>query len=192
LLVATTIATSLIMLAFVFISAAVARIVGDGAEARTSARDAVRAVRSRVGALVIAVVIATVVLGLLAFVVVGIPIAVWLFVRWQFTPQVVMLEGVAGRQAFRRSGRLVHKRWFHTALVTALVAALISVVGMTIGLVLLIFFTGLPLWVLSAIIALCDVLLMPYGALVMTYLYGDAVAAQRTTPEVIEEELATT
>ena len=93
--------------------------------------------------------IATVVLGLLAFVVVGIPIAVWLFVRWQFTPQVVMLEGVAGRQAFRHSGRLVRKRWFHTALVTALVAALISAVGMIVGLVLLIFFTGLPLWVLS-------------------------------------------
>jgi hypothetical protein len=38
-------------------------------------------------------------------------------------------------------------------------------------------FTGLPLWALSVIVTLCDVLLMPYLALVMTYLYGDAVAS---------------
>jgi hypothetical protein len=56
----------------------------------------------------------------------------------------------------------------------------VGVVGMVVGLVLLIFFTGLPLWVLSAVIALVDVLVMPYAALVLTYLYGDAVASHRT------------
>src|SRR3954449_7430171 len=188
-LVATIIATSLVTLAFVLISGAVAFIVGDGPEMRPSARDAARAVWARLGGFVVAVLIAAAVLGVLTVIVIGAPIAVWLFVRWQFTPQVVMLEGEGGRRALARSATLVRKRWFHTALATLLVWALMAGVGMVVGLVLLILFTGLPLWVLSAVIALCDVLVMPYGALVLTYLYGDAVASQRS-PDLAEADLS--
>jgi len=179
--VATIIATSLILLAFVLISAAVARIIGGSPDVRTSAGEAARTVWARRAGLVLAVAIATVVLGVLGLAVIGAPIAVWLFVRWQFTAQVVALEGAAGRGALADSARLVRKRWFHTALATLLVWALVAGVGMVVGLVLLILFTGLPVWVLSAVIALCDVLVMPYGALVMTYLYGDALASPRST-----------
>jgi len=179
-LVATMIATGLAILAFVLISAGVAWIVGNGADVRASARDAARAVWVKVVGLVVAVVLATVALGVLSILVVGIPIAVWLFVRWQFTAQVVMLKGLGGRQALARSASLVKKRWFHTALVTVLALGAVGVVGMIVGLVLLILFTGLPLWVLSAVIALVEVLVMPYAALVLTYLYGDAVASHRT------------
>jgi len=174
------IATGLAILAFVLISAGVAWIVGNGAELRASVRDAAKAVWAKVIGLVVAVVLATVALGVLSLLVVGIPIAVWLFVRWQFTAQVVVLEGLGGRQALARSASLVRRRWFHTALVTLLALGAVGVVGMVVGLVLLIFFTGLPLWVLSAVIALVDVLVMPYAALVLTYLYGDAVASHRT------------
>ncbi|HEY4609155.1 MAG TPA: Vps62-related protein [Ilumatobacteraceae bacterium] len=187
-LVATIIATTLVTLAFVVISAAVAWIIG-GPQVRPSARDAARAVSARLGGLVVAVLIAAAVLGVLAVIVIGVPIAVWLFVRWQFTPQVVLLEGEGGRRALARGDRLVRKRWLHTALATLLVWALMAGVGMVVGLVLLIFFTGLPLWVLSAVIALCDVLVMPYGALVLTYLYGDAVASQRS-PDLAEADLS--
>jgi hypothetical protein len=179
-LVATMIATGLAILAFVLISAGVAWIVGNGAELRASVRDAAKAVWAKVIGLVVAVVLATVALGVLSLLVVGIPIAVWLFVRWQFTAQVVVLEGLGGRQALARSASLVRRRWFHTALVTLLALGAVGVVGMVVGLVLLIFFTGLPLWVLSAVIALVDVLVMPFAALVLTYLYGDAVASHRT------------
>jgi hypothetical protein len=44
-------------------------------------------------------------------------------------------------------------------------------------LALLVAFTGLPLWALSAVVVLCDLLAMPYGALVITFCYGDALAA---------------
>ncbi|HEY5424509.1 MAG TPA: hypothetical protein VIK05_13600, partial [Ilumatobacteraceae bacterium] len=179
-LVATMIATGLAILAFVLISAGVAWIVGNGADVRASARDAARAVWVKIVGLVVAVALATVALGVLSLLVVGIPIAVWLFVRWQFTAQVVVLEGLGGRQALARSASLVRRRWFHTALVTLLALGAVGVVGMVVGLVLLIFFTGLPLWVLSAVIALVDVLVMPFAALVLTYLYGDAVASHRT------------
>jgi hypothetical protein len=178
-LVATMIATGLAILAFVLISAGVAWIVGNGVDVRASARDAARAVWAKIVGLVVAVVLATVALGVLSILVVGIPVAVWLFVRWQFTAQVVVLEGLGGRQALARSASLVKRRWFHTALVTLLALGAVGVVGMIVGLVLLILFTGLPLWVLSALIALVEVLVMPYAALVLTYLYGDAVASHR-------------
>jgi hypothetical protein len=88
-----------------------------------------------------------------------------------------MLEGLSGGGTLARSARLVKKRWWHTALVTLLVALLIGSVGVVVGLLLLVIFTGLPLWALSAIVAACEVLTMPYGALVMTFLYGDAIAS---------------
>ena len=113
--------------------------------------------------------------------VIGIPIAIWLLVRWQFIPQVTMLEGRSGFRTLARSAELVRKRWWHTALVTLLVAVFIGTVGVIVGLLLLVIFTGLPLWALSAIIAACEVLAMPYGALVMTFLYGDAVASSDDT-----------
>ena len=147
----------------------------------------------KVGGLVVAVILATVALGVLSFLVVGIPIAVWLFVRWLFTAQVVMLEGAGGRQALARSASLVKRRWFHTALVALLALGAVGAVGMIVGLVLLIVFTGLPLWALSAVIALVDVLVMPFAALVLTYLYGDAVASHRPlAPAQAESDLRLT
>ena len=93
-------------------------------------------------------------------------------------PQAIVLEGHDGRAALARSGELTRRRWWHTALVTGVTVAIVNGLGIVVGLVLLIVFTGLPLWALSAIVALCNLLVMPFGALVMTYLYGDAVDAE--------------
>ncbi len=82
----------------------------------------------------------------------------------------------------------MRKRWWHTALVTFVVAFLIGSVGVIVGLLLLVIFTGLPLWALSAIVAACEVLMMPYGALVMTFLYGDAIASSDDT--VVDDNAA--
>ena len=163
--------------AFVLVSAAVAWIVGDPQGIRPSLRGAAQAVVRRSGALALTFLPAAVFVVVLAITVVGIPIAVWLVVRWQFLGQVTMLEGIAGRPARARSAALVRTRWWHTAVVTVIVLAIVHVVGIAVGLVLLIAFTGLPLWALTAIVVLCDLLIMPFGALVMTYLYGDALAA---------------
>jgi Vacuolar protein sorting-associated protein 62 len=162
--------------AFVLIAAAVSWIVGGPGRARADAGESLQAVARRTGALATAFLPAAVIVVLLNLVVVGVPVAIWLVVRWQFIPQVTMLEGVGGWATLRRSAELVRSRWWHTALVTLLVLLLIIGVSVVVGLLALVLFTGLPLWSLSAIVAACEVLLMPYGALVMTYLYGDAVA----------------
>ena len=54
---------------------------------------------------------------------------------------------------------------------------LVNLVGLIVGLLVLVVFTGLPIWALSMIVVLCNLLVMPFGALVMTFLYGDAIAS---------------
>lgn len=163
-------------LPFVVVAALVAGIVDDEIQPRLSLGPSWDAMRRRAGVLVGALVIAVVVIVLASLTVVGAPLAAWLFVRWVFLPQAVVLEGCGARHALGRSGELVRGRWFHTALVTLTTLAVMSGLGIAVGLVLLVLFTGMPLWALSAIVAACGMLMLPFAALVMTYLYGDAIS----------------
>jgi hypothetical protein len=72
----------------------------------------------------------------------------------------------------------VRKRWWHTALFVGIVYTILGGVGLVFGLALLLVFTGMPLWTLSLIVTMCNVLVMPLGAIAVTMLYGDAVAEQ--------------
>jgi hypothetical protein len=56
------------------------------------------------------------------------------------------------------------------------VYGLVTLAGILVGLVLLLLFTGLPLWALSILVGLAQVLVLPLGALVLTLAYGDARA----------------
>jgi hypothetical protein len=190
LVVSSIIASVLIALPFTLVSALVAAVVDDTGGARTTIGSAWGAVRQRARGLVTALLLAVVSIVLVSLTVVGMPIAVWLLVRWQFLAQVVVLDGAGGRGALARSARLVRRRWWHTALVAAVTLSMVSAFGIAVGLVLLVLFTGLPLWALSVIVATCNIVAMPYGALVMTYLYGDAVSAPDTPLGHDTEELA--
>jgi len=174
------------LIAFVVVSAAVAWLVGGPQGVGAGVGGATRAVGGRARELASSFIPAAIAIVLLPLTVIGTPVAVWLVVRWQFLPQVTMLEGHAGRRTLARSGRLTRRRWWHTALALLIVTVVIGAAGVVIGLVLLIAFTGLPLWALSAIVVACDVVVMPYGALVMTYLYGDAVAASADATADVE------
>ena len=123
LVIASSIAALFGVLAFVLISAAVAWIVGGPEGIRPSAGDALQAVAGRIGALAAAFLPAALIIVVLDLAVIGIPIAIWLLVRWQFIPQVTMLEGLSGGRTLARSAELVRKRWWHTALVTLIVVA---------------------------------------------------------------------
>ncbi len=122
-----------------------------------------------------------IVIALLVTVIVA-PIGIFLLVRYQFVPQVVMLEGIDRRQALRRSGRLVRRRWIHTAIVSAGLNGLVLVTAVGLGLLLLILVPGLPLWAFSMISAVVYAVLVPLAAISMTLLYGDAVAEQEHQP----------
>ena len=121
--------------------------------------------------------------------VIGIPWAIHRLVRYQFTAQAVMLEGSGGTAPLRGSSNLVRGRWWHTAVFVAGVGVVLGGFGLVVGLLMLVLFTGLPLWSLALIMTLTNVLVMPLGAIAFTLLYGDAAAdgvainpARRSTP----------
>ena len=110
--------------------------------------------------------------------VIGIPWAIHRLIRYQFAAQAVMLEGSGGTSALRRSSDLVRGRWWHTALFVAGVGVVLGGFGLVVGLLMLVLFTGLPLWSLAVIMTLTNVLVMPLGAIAVTLLYGDAAATR--------------
>jgi hypothetical protein len=116
-----------------------------------------------------------VVIGLLVTIV-GTPWAIRQLVRYQFMPHVVVVEGEDGRGALARSSALVSGRWLHTAAAVMVINGLVTLAGWGIGLLILVVFTGVPLWLFSALITLVYALVAPVAAIAMTLLYGDAVA----------------
>jgi len=178
------------LVGFVFVQAAVS-IVMDAHEAgRTmGASEAYRRVASSWRPLLGALVRVVALVAVLLVTVIGVPVAIWLLVRYQLIAQSVMLDGVGGREALRRSGRLIDGRWLHAALVVLLIHGVMSLTSFVVGLVVLVVFTGVPLWAFNIFTALVFALLTPLAAAAYTLLYGDRVAATELEPEPVAEEV---
>lgn len=165
------------LMAFVAVNAMVAAYydrLGDDPDA--SGLDAVRDAWSHARALAVGFAWSFVIVSVLVFTVVGIPVAIWLLVRFQFLAQAVITEEYDGRAALRRSSALVRGRWWHTALMIGLINLLVGASGLLVGLVLLVVAAGIPLWMFSALITLVYALIVPLAAVAQTLLFGDAVA----------------
>ena len=78
-----------------------------GAPARSALAADAGALPARLGAQLLASVI---VFGL-ALTIVGLPIAIWKYVSWQFVQQEILFEDKPFREAFRGSSRIVRGRW---------------------------------------------------------------------------------
>jgi hypothetical protein len=120
-------------------------------------------------------------LGILLGAVLIVP-GIYLFVRWYFVPQAVVLEGARGAGALRASGRLVDRAWWRTL-------GLIFLVNVVA--VLFVFVLNAPfaaaadsadraLWALIGEIVGSS-LVQPFGALYSTLLYFDLKARKRAT-----------
>jgi hypothetical protein len=99
---------------------------------------------------------------------------VYLFVRWYFVPQAVVLEGARNAGALRASSRLVAGAWWRTFGLVVLVNLLVLLVIVVLGLP----FTGLAdttdraIWALAGQIVVTSVT-QPFIALFSTFLYYD-------------------
>ena len=115
-------------------------------------------------------------LGLLVFIVPG----VYLFVRWYFVPQAVVLEGARDAGALRASWRLVTDAWGRTFGMVVLVSLLGLLVLTLVGWP----FVGLArgsdraIWALAGQIVAATVT-QPFAALFSTLLYFDLRERQR-------------
>jgi hypothetical protein len=99
---------------------------------------------------------------------------IYLFVRWYFVPQSVVLEGATGAAALRASGRLVTNAWWRTFAMVVLVNLITVLVGFALGAP----FTALAdasdraIWWLAGQIVAATVT-SPFAALFSTLLYYD-------------------
>ena len=140
---------------------------------------ALDSVRPLLGALAIAVVVITVLVGSVFL----IPIAIWLAVRWALIAQVVELERVTTVGALRRSGRLVRHNWLKVATIAIVGGGLALAAGPLIG-ALLILVTSAPFAFVNVIAGLVYVVAMPFVALATSYAYFDA----RVREELVEHK----
>jgi hypothetical protein len=118
--------------------------------------------------------------GILAGAVALIVPGVYLFVRWYFVPQSVVLEKAHGTAALRSSGRLVEGYWWRTFGLIVLVNVLALVVAVLLGSP---FTAGADradraVWALLGEIIASSVV-QPFGALFSTLLYFDLRARAR-------------
>jgi hypothetical protein len=183
------------VLTYVFVAAAAAWTTAEVAAGRRPRPSAVlRAVAARWRPLVGAFLLAFVVVAVLFVTVIGAPVAIYLLVRFQFIPQVAMLEDVAGRPhpngtaVILRSMALVRRRWWHTGWMVVLIHAAAAVTVTAIGLLVLVALQ-LPFWALSATMTIAQLLAIPLAASAVTFLYGDAAAAHAAAEA--EGDLAT-
>jgi hypothetical protein len=107
---------------------------------------------------------------------------VYLFVRWYFVPQSVVLEGARNAGALRASGSLVEGAWWRTFGLILL----INVAALLIAIIIGAPFTALAdgsdraLWSLAGQI-LANAITQPFAALYSTLLYFDLRERGRTT-----------
>ena len=114
----------------------------------------------------------------LALTVVGIPVAIFLLVRWAVAQQACAIERIPARAALGRSRDLTRGRFWATLWPAALVNVLGAVSGPIVGIVLL-FTTGLPLLTINSVSSFVFVVAMPLVGTAMALLYGSLVAGER-------------
>lgn len=112
-------------------------------------------------------------LGILLGAILIVP-GIYLFVRWYFVPQAVVLEGSQGANALRASGRLVEGSWWRTLGLIVLV----NLLALLASIVLVAPFTAAAdsadraIWALIGQIV-ASAVAQPFGALYSTLLYFD-------------------
>ena len=119
---------------------------------------------------------------------IGLPIAVWLGVRWSLAAQVVEVEGRRAVDALRRSRELVRGRWLKVASLVGVGTAVALAAGPLLG-ALLILLTDAPLALLNIVAGVVYALTMPFVALVTAYMYFDARTQHELEPADEPDEL---
>ena len=141
--------------------------------------EAAQLLRERSWAIVFSIGLAAAIVLVLGLTVIGIPLAIRQAVRYQFVVPVATTEGLSGRDALRRSGELVHGRWWRTAFTLLVLLGLAALINSALQLGLLVALGGLPLWGYVSITFLVTGLLVPMVSTGPILLYGDAAGTDR-------------
>jgi hypothetical protein len=111
--------------------------------------------------------VVTVALGTL---VLTLPIAIWLLVRWCFVSQATVLDNADTRGALRTSSAAVKGRWWRVALVNLSLFVVACAPGVLVGLGLLVFGSA-TVQATNAVSSLLYVVSVPMAILGLTLVY---------------------
>jgi hypothetical protein len=136
-----------------------------------------RGMLPRLGRLVGGQLLATFGVIALAITVIGIPVAVYKYVGWQFVQQEIVFEDKSIREAFHGSSDQVRGHWWRTVWVAGFFWLISIVTGPVVTFALI--FTPFPLIWINALGSLVFALLIPYVAIGRTLLYFDLGARER-------------
>jgi hypothetical protein len=162
-----------IALATVVATAAVAVVLNEMArDRRASLGQAIRATSQRLRPLAAATALQYGVVLLLTLTVVGIPLAIYCFIRWALFAQACVVNGLDGRASLAHSLRLVRGRWWRTFGFTVFVDVLTVLSGLIFGIVLLLV-TSRSLNFIDIASSLVYTLTVPLGAIAVTLYYFD-------------------
>lgn len=115
---------------------------------------------------------------LLVLSVVGIPFAVYYFIRTSMFAQASVLEQGGAVGSLRASARLTRRHWWRTFGFTALIDVIAILSGALLG-VLILLVTAQSLVVIDIIGSIVYALVVPYAAIALTLYYFDLQANQR-------------
>lgn len=138
---------------------------------RTGFGGAYREMLRRFWRVVGAQLLAIVAVFAMAITIVGLPFAVWKFIRWQFVQQEILFNDRSIRDAFRASSELVKGRWWLTLRVAGILWLISTTAGPVLGFALI--FTNLSLLLINVIGTVVYALLIPYVAIGGTLLWFD-------------------
>ena len=161
------------------VTAATIRALADMAEGeRASAARSLQAGLDAFTPVFLAVTVAAlgILLGLVALIVPGI----YVFVRWYFVPQAVMIDGMRGLGALTRSGEVVQGSWWRVAATVLLANLLVALVSVPVLAPVQAAARAADREVVAlAGTIVLDVLTVPYLAVLSTLLFYDLRARRR-------------
>jgi hypothetical protein len=164
------------VLALTIVQATCARAVVDlDANGHASAMHAYRATLRRLAPLLGGLVLAAFAIAVLDLTLIGLPIAIWLTIRWSLLAQAVALDDEGAVGSLHRSARLVRRQWLRTASLTVLVTGIGLLLGPLVG-TLLLFATNASFDVVNLVSDVVYAVSLPFAAIATTYLYFDLVS----------------
>jgi hypothetical protein len=152
-----------------------------------TARSAYRAVAPRLLPELRALLVVAVVTALLLGVVVLIPVAVWLLVRWIMFAVIAGMEPAPPTRLLRRSAEATRGRWWRVASIGLGLTGAGLVLGPMLG-ILALLVTSASFDLINMVSAFVYVAVLPFPAIVMTYLAGDLAAARAGQPAPADGE----
>ena len=114
--------------------------------------------------------------------VIGIPLAIYLYIRWSVFTQACVLEDLRARASLRRSATLVRGCWWRTFGFTALVNILAALSGPLFGVVLLLI-TDRSLNFINIVGSVIYTVTVPYAIIALTLYYFDLTLREQPSAE---------